>query len=268
MTIETRNTVTTSWSKISDDEYFGDYDKYLTATQLKQFADCPWLADYHKRHPEAKGDTDALYFGRAVHCVTLEGKEEFFARFQIGGEPVNPRTGKPYGSDTQKFKDWVDSLDPDTEVISSQKAEDAIELAACVHNHDIAGQLLSKGEPEVCFRGTFEGIPVQAKIDWLGDTYIADLKTCQSLKQFESSWMRYRYDLQAAFYQRIVSPVKEVDVYFIAIEKQFPHLCAVYRMSESTLWAAQLQLDELLQEYKEATASQFFPTRTEAVRTL
>ena len=109
---------------------------------------------------------------------------------------------------------------------------------------------------------------MQAKIDWLGADYIADLKTCQNLKQFETSWMRFRYDLQAAFYQRIVSPVKPVDVYFIAIEKQFPHLCAVYKMSEPTLWAAQEQLDELLQEYKEATASKFFPTRTEAVRTL
>ena len=66
--VRMKESETTTWKipGVTDEEYFGDYDKYLTASQLKAFADCPWLADYQRRNPETKSDTDALFFGNGV----------------------------------------------------------------------------------------------------------------------------------------------------------------------------------------------------------
>jgi len=251
---------------VDDARYYRDYDKYLTASQLKTFADCPWLADFQRRHPDTKEDTDALYFGRAAHVCTLEGKNEFLRRFNVGGEPINPKTGKAYGPTSQRFIDWIHSLPPGTDHIAANKAEMAIELSSSVHSHDMAGELLKYGKPEVCFRGSFDGIPVQSKIDWLGDGYICDLKTCQNINLFRKQFYSLRYNLQAAFYKRIVQPhMPEARFYFIAVEKTFPYVCGVFYVTQDTMQHAMNDLDSYLLQWKEAVQTDNWITRFEGV---
>lgn len=263
---KTERTVS-SIEQVPDADYYAAYDRYLTASQLKIFAENPWLADFQRRHPDHKQDTDALYFGRAAHVCVLEGQEEFFSRFNVGGEPINPRTGKAYGPDSQKFRDWVATLPAGTDHIAATKAETVMELSSSVHSHDIAGELLMYGKPEVCLRGLFDGVPVQSKIDWLGDGYICDLKTCQNINLFRKQFYSLRYNLQAAFYKRMVQPhMPDARFYFIAVEKTFPYTCGVFYVSEDTMQQAMNDLDSYLMQWKEAVTTDNWITRFEGTQ--
>jgi len=79
----------------------------LTSHQLADFRRCPAL--YHKKKLGLIEDEDrpAYLVGRATHAMILEGEDEFYRRYASVG-PVNPRTGKPFSSATQAYKDWSD----------------------------------------------------------------------------------------------------------------------------------------------------------------
>ena len=54
----------------------------------------------------ADNDSPALLIGRATHVRILEGRDVYEAAFAFGG-PVNPKTGKPFGSNTKAFAEWA-----------------------------------------------------------------------------------------------------------------------------------------------------------------
>jgi hypothetical protein len=90
------------------DEYHAKAGEYLSSHQLLDFMACPWL--YRKKQLGLIADTDtpALLLGRATHVRILEGRDAYETQFAIGG-PINPRTGKPYGSNTQAFRRWAEA---------------------------------------------------------------------------------------------------------------------------------------------------------------
>jgi hypothetical protein len=48
-----------------------------------------------------------MVLGSAAHKLILEGRHEFDLCYAVGA-PVNERTGKEYGRDTQAFARWVE----------------------------------------------------------------------------------------------------------------------------------------------------------------
>lgn len=54
-----------------------------------------------------------------TRVLIFYGEEGLRKRFIIDNPPVNPKTGKPYGTDTQKYQDWCTSLGVPPERISS-----------------------------------------------------------------------------------------------------------------------------------------------------
>lgn len=51
-------------------------------------------------------DCPAFQIGRAVHTMVLEGGDAFDRTYAIGG-PINPRTGKSFGSTSQAYQDCL-----------------------------------------------------------------------------------------------------------------------------------------------------------------
>ncbi|NLE57458.1 MAG: hypothetical protein GX616_03800, partial [Planctomycetes bacterium] len=90
------------------DEYHAKAGEYLSSHQLLDFMACPWL--YRKKQLGLIVDTDspALLLGRATHVRILEGRDAYETQFAIGG-PINPRTGKPFGSTTKAFAEWAEA---------------------------------------------------------------------------------------------------------------------------------------------------------------
>jgi hypothetical protein len=83
---------------------------YLTSHQLTDFVRCPklyflkktgaWTADPNKASAE-------LILGSAAHKLILEGRHEFDKCYAVGA-PINERTGKEYGRETQAFAKWAE----------------------------------------------------------------------------------------------------------------------------------------------------------------
>ena len=91
-------------------EYHAKRNEYLSSHMLADFRKCPEL--FHKKETGLieNEDRPAYVIGRAAHCLILEGGEEFHSQYTVG-EPINEKTGKPYGKSTLAYQDWLAAQD-------------------------------------------------------------------------------------------------------------------------------------------------------------
>ncbi|HEY2759902.1 MAG TPA: PD-(D/E)XK nuclease-like domain-containing protein [Pirellulales bacterium] len=250
-------------------EYRSRRREYLTSHQLADFRKCPKL--FYLKRSGLVGDADSreYFIGRAVHTLTLEGQAAFDAEYCVGG-PINPKTGKVYGSDTQKFAEWA--AEQRKPVITDSQYGLACRINAAVKSHDEAAELLASGQAEAVVRDKFFETKAQIRIDWYADRLntIVDLKTCFDLDQFAADAKKYGYGHQLAFYRRVFlsrsgySDWPEVKI--IAVEKCEPFRVGVFRLRnlEFCDWDNQRAVLELQQCEKFSS----WPTRYEGERDL
>jgi len=250
------------------DEYHAKKGEYLSSHQLLDFIACPWL--YRKKQLGLIDDVDtqALLIGRATHCRILEGAEAFEQQFALGG-PFNPRTDKPFGKDTNAFRDW--SRDLGKPGVHYDDLAGIENMASGVAMNDEAVELLQYGRGEGVVRTDYCETPCQIRIDWLHPRKgIVDLKTARDLDRFEFDAKQRRYHHQLAFYQAVLAEVVGVlaPVYLIAVEKIEPFRCGVWRLSDETLATARRENETAIRRLRRAWEVDHFPTGYEVVRVL
>jgi hypothetical protein len=250
------------------EEYHAKAGEYLSSHQLLDFMACPWL--YRKKQLGLVRDEDApaLLLGRATHVRILEGRDAYESQFAIGG-PINPRTGKPFGSNTKAFAEWAEVQGKP--VLSHEQVELIEQMAAGVAMNDEAVDLLLYGRAEGVIRTTYCDTPCQVRLDWVHPHRgIVDLKTTADLTWFENETRRRRYHNQVAFYQAVLAQVigQLIPVYLIAVEKVEPFRCGVWRVSDSTLAIARQENEEAIRRLRRAWEIDAFPTGYEEVRVL
>jgi hypothetical protein len=268
--------------------YFAKREEYLTSHQLMDFIRCPKLyflkktgaltTDPNKTSPE-------LILGSAAHKLILEGRQEFDKCYAVGA-PINERTGKEYGRDTQAFTKWAEQQCAEKgstiEFITSEQWFVISSMANSVAKHVEAQKLLHHGVAERVLRSDFGGVPVQSRLDWfteIGETpVIVDLKTCYDLDSFEYDAKKFMYGIQFAFYQQILlrSIFDEYDVdnaipakvYVIAVEKREPFRCGVFEVSDSTLGLCAEKIFISIAALENCQKAGEYPTLYESLRTL
>ena len=250
------------------DEYHAKTGEYLSSHQLIDFMTCPWL--YRKKHLGLIADSDfpALLVGRATHVRILEGRDAYETQFALGG-PINPKTNKPYGSNTKAFAEWAEAHGKP--VLSHEQVELIERMVAGVAMNDPATELLLHGRSEGVVRTTYCGTPCQIRIDWLHPHRgIVDLKTTADLTWFENEAKRRRYPNQLAFYQAVLAEVIDelVPVYIIAIEKIEPFRCGVWRVHDDTLTVARQENEAAIQRLLVCRMNDYWPTGYEEIRLL
>jgi len=252
------------------DEYLAEAADHLTSHQLKDFRENPFL--YWKRKhnliPEP-AERPAFVIGRAAHRLILEGRTSYEAGYAVGG-PVNPKTGEVYGTRTKTYTEWAEAQGKP--VLTNDQAALVEALNAGVQSHRLASELLATGVAEGVVRTDYRDIPCQIRIDWLNpERGIVDLKTCDDLKWFESDAKRYGYIYQMAFYQAVLGQVTgnltEIPVHILAVEKQEPYRCGVWRLSPDVLKHARKQNEEAMDRLKRCEETGLWPTGYEATRT-
>ena len=277
--------------KILLDEPFPVYQlqrgRYLCSTQLRVFARCPRTYYLQKTGAITKPNEMSAEFvlGRAAHVLVLEGPREFNRCFAVGG-PVNEKTGKEYGRDTQAFEKWerIQRADKGTavEFITSELWHTISRMTASVANHGEAQKLLNHGVAERVLRSDFRGVPVQARLDWFTEIgeipVIVELKTCADLDFFEHDARKYQYGIQLAFYQQIllrsifdefgVECAVPAKVYVVAVEKKEPFRCGVFEVPDHALGHFADKIESAIESLKECQEMGEFPTRYETLRTL
>jgi hypothetical protein len=228
----------------------------------------PWLYRKKQLGLLPRKESEAFLVGRATHCRILEGRHAYEAQFALGG-PINPKTKKPFGKDTQAFRGWAKAQGlpgvhyDDVDLIEN--------LASGVSMNDEAVDLLLYGRSEGVVRATYCDAPCQIRIDWLHPHRgIVDLKTCKDLSEFESDAVKYHYSNQLAFYRSILS--KEigymVPVYIVAVEKKEPYRCGVWQLSEDSLDRARQENAAAIKRLNAYKLVDHWPTGYESIRML
>jgi len=249
--------------------YHAKAKDFLSSHALIEYMRCPFL---HKKRIAGlieEKDTVSYFVGRAAHTRILEGIDAYELQYAIGG-PINPATGKPFGSTTKKFLEWQELQQKP--VLPFEKAELVESMNAGVRMNPLACELLAVGKAEGVVRNDYCGLPCQVRIDWTHPEYgIVDLKTCDDLDAFENDTRKYGYRYQLAFYHAVlktVVPDLPPTVHIIAIEKREPFRSGVWMLTDETLAAAKLTNEAGIERLKESRTTDIWPTGYETVRIL
>lgn len=250
--------VESSLQKMTDEEYFSQYNQWMSAHNLAKWDEDPdkfWL---ELDNPPKWTKSETMVIGSAVHCLVLEGKEEYASRYNTApSHYLNPKTKKMWGRSSKKFNYIVEenSLDPDF-LLCPSSLEPINSMGTNCHNHKQAGPLFMKGQPEVCGRIDIGGVPFQGKFDWINieDGYFVDLKTTQSLSSFRESFNNFHYERQMALYRRIFKETTGEDprVYVVAVQKTDPWPVAAFEVNKGTLAEGDLWLNQKIPAFRRA----------------
>jgi len=273
---------TASAVDLTDEQYFAEYNQFMSAHNLQTFRHSP-MAFKRKQSGEVVRQSSAAYaFGTAAHHLVLEGPDVFHANYSVGGGPVNPKTDKPYGASTNRYKEWLAELaKAGKEPISESDYYKIGCMNNHIHNHPTAAPLFETGKPEVAIRGHLYDVKSQSKIDWLDEKNkrIVDLKTCAELGskhtshfpcKFAKDAQYFGYFQQLAFYRSMVAALtgENYEVFIVAVEKTEPFEVGVFRLSKSTLDGAEEQNRNTLTEYKACLEAGDWPSRFNETITL
>lgn len=253
------------------DIYHKKSEAYLSSHALADFRKSPLL--YHKKTMGLIPRTDSAAFvtGRAVHTLVLEGEDAYKKQHKIGG-PMNSGTGKEYGSTSKKFKEYaVDWKKQNKQLLTSNDDELVRNVAAAIDTNQEAQNLLANGIPEAVIRTPYHDMPCQIRMDWYVEgRAIVDLKTCDQLQFFEHDSKKYGYIYQLAFYRAVLECVigKQVPVYLIAVEKNEPFRCGVWRIGKDLLAEAQKTNEEAMARLLACVHTNEWETGYESIRTI
>jgi hypothetical protein len=189
--------------KMSNSDYHGN-KTHLSSSALKMILKNP--EEYFSKY--VKGDLSEekafFTFGNYIHTLILEPElvEEEFAVYDGA-----VKRGKLY----EQFKANIGNK----LVITASEAALATRIMDSYNAHSLAPTLFSNGTPEGTFAATIDGVMVKARLDYLIQDAILDVKTTGSaldMQTLQSTIMKYDYDLSAALYLDVVNAALEINL--------------------------------------------------------
>jgi hypothetical protein len=139
----------------------------------------------------------------------------------------------------------------------------ATKIARAVRRHPLASGLFTNGRAEVSLYWTDAetGVPCRARIDWLRDDMIVDLKTARygtgTADEFGRHAASYNYPLPAAVYTEALETLtgKTLPFITVTVETAPPYIVRAYQYTDADLDAGRAQWREALHEYAARTKS-------------
>lgn len=236
-------------------------DPAYRAIDLPSASQCKVLLDgtnahlaYHREH--GREETSALIVGQYLHALVLE-PDTINSRFEFCSK-ADRRTkdGKDaYATALARAQSRGATLlhEPDAQLAEA--------MFDAVTAKPVAMAVVQRCEMrEVTVIGEIDGRLAKARMDGviLDDSgrfaTIVDLKTttCAGLNAFGRSAVTYHYPFQAAFYSRLLRSIGIVDVedfIFVAVEKERPHLAAIYRCSGVGIEVSDRGIDAIVRRW-------------------
>lgn len=219
------------------------YDQYLSSTQIKDFLVSPKYAKYKHDHPEEFViSDDALEFGSMYHAymesiLKFGDESEFVKQYKVFDAPVNEKTGKPYGRDTQKYifaLEEAKAASPGIDFVSQDRV-DLVKfmvselLNNCGETSKQVRTILKQGQSEVSHFVEYEGCKFKFRPDVETKRKIVDWKTV-SLESLHPGAIaktitKFGYGISAAFYQFFEHEQSGVwkDFYWVFQQKTPPY---------------------------------------------
>lgn len=211
--------------------------------------------------------TPAMRIGTLTHLAVLQ-PDLFGSTTAVA--PIVDRRTKEGKSIWEQFQ----AQNTGKEIITNDEREQLTAMRDSVRIHPAASALLGEGTAEVSvFNQCVEtGLPLKARMDWVRENAIVDLKTTEDASPagFAKSVSNYRYDLQAAHYRRMLKLQGrgELPYILIAVEKEAPFAVAVYRIDEGDLTLADMQMQQQLRAIASCCEFNSWPAYSREVETL
>jgi len=245
-------------------DYF--LNKKLNFSSLKEIDRSPAHFKYKLEHKEPS--TPAMAFGSLVHCLILE--PQTLADRYIEAPKCDRRT-----KEGKAIYEAFLSTSNGKEVVSSDDMAQAQEIAKIVLSSAEVQKIISQGKAEQTLEGIIDGVEMKGRLDFIADSFILDVKTCQdanpkskSFSAFSKSIHKFHYDAQAYIYQALVrqSTGKTLPYIFLAIEKEAPYGFALYHLPAEYLEIGQKKVEKWLRSYKKCLADDFWPCYEKAIQ--
>ena len=219
------------------------YDQYLSSTQMKDFLVSPKYAKYKHEHPEEFTiSDDAIEFGSMYHAymeslLNHGDDREFVKQYKVFAAPINEKTGKPYGRDTQKYIAALEAAKAENEgqEFVSEERVNLVRLMVtelldnCGETSKQVRTILRQGKSEVSHFVEYEGYKFKFRPDVETKRKIVDWKTV-SLDTLHPGAIaktitKFGYGISAAFYQYFEHEQSGVwkDFYWVFQQKTPPY---------------------------------------------
>ena len=247
--------------KDSPEEYYGL--RALSNSGMTELMRCPArFKTWMDRAGQGEADTQALIFGRLLHCMVLE-PEALESRYRA----------KLYNGNSKEGRAEIAEAKADgVELVPGKMWYDAHNMAFSLREHPVLKNAHDK-ETEVSVYWTeLDGVvPCKARVDMLATIpafgpVAIDLKTtCDaSIGELERSIVKYGYNRQAAWYLRgLRAAGRDVRAFiFLAVEKESPHVVTAFTVSEGAQELALADIRECVETFADCMASGIWPGYT------
>ena len=240
--------------RMMDEDYFkmpGVSNSYLS-----RLAKCPANALIPLEQ------TPAMALGSALHCLALEGMEEFNKRFA-----VSPLCDKRTTVGKACFAEFEATVGNKT-IVTLEQLQTISGMAESIATHPTASQLIQGGQVETAFTWEEDGVECKGKADYFTSSCLIDLKSTSdaSERKFSRSVTDFLYHNQFAFYRSGLASngVFPSNFLIIAVESKPPYPCAVYELDDDMLSWGEAGYKHLLARHKACVEAQSFPAYTNA----
>lgn len=229
-------------------------------------------AEFHKRFVtgEMKGqETDAMLLGSAVHMLALE-PERFDAEYIVLDGPINPTTGKPYGRDTKKFTQWLDTemMQQTRTILIREEFAESLAIAKAFQSHPVIAAIMAS-RAEKLFESEYameysignDKVDLKCKIDFIcpAERLIIDLKTTSDPSPYAWGWSAedFGYHRQAAIYSDAMEAKYGEPFRFLfgVVRSKEPYEAAVYELDAESIQRGRSEYEALIGEYIDRKAS-------------
>lgn len=210
--------------------------------------------------------TDAMKFGSFAHLAVLKW-DQFIKQYRSNADVPCEQ-----GTRTKAWREAADAFCNEHKVslIKEDWFDKIVEMAAKVHNHPTAQQLLSGGlsEQSLYWVDQRSKVLCKAKADYIksGQGLIIDYKTTQDARpsEFERSCWNFRYDQQAAHYIRAAAnvtgtPSDAWQFVFIVQEKEPPYEIGIYVADRGMVDKGEEIIDASLEMYATCVQNNKWP---------
>lgn len=188
---------------------------------------------YKKSLTTTRDETQAMTFGRLLHCLVLE-PDEVPGRFIEAPEGLNRRTNAGKA-------EYEALLASGKTLVTAEDMTTARAMRDALMGNKLFSKIVKRAVKETAFFSADPetGLMRKAKPDIFDpkESILADIKTTQSAlpHQFATSCFQYRYHVQDAYYSRIVEDVTHSPVrafVFFAVEKTEPYPVSAYTLDQ------------------------------------
>ena len=203
---------------------------------------------------ELKFESPALKFGTLYDMLLFERDKAFDTYSVVSEEAVldlcsfetrnkkRPRMTAEYKKVEQQLAEQAaedcKDLCPPADWKRANEMIDRLEECRLVN------KLLSSNNYQVEFNEMIGPVRVKGFLDCLGNGFIVDSKSTQSVNKFRYSVRDFCYDIQAYIYCKVFGVKK---FYWLVQEKTYPYLPAVVECSDETLFAGEMKFNDAVE---------------------